>query len=179
MPFGCSCCRSQTGRSGEETLIKKGEYMLLKDLMRVKHVSSTDELSAANERRQKIIDYIRSKPAGTIITYTDFMEATGSESYGTIGSTIKSMLHNDMIRRYGEAGGYTYAVVEDASTVAIVNKLKPANKPKKAKKNTVKAKVIPEPKPTDIEALAMKYGWENPDRNNDLRAFVAWHKEQK
>ena len=149
--------------------------MLLKDLARFKNKNTTDELSVNNERRQKLIDYIRSKPAGTILTYSDFMKVVDIDNYGSIGSLIKIMLKNDQICCYGEMGGYTYAVPDDAASLLLNTPKKGGRRPGagRPKKNAVV-----KPKPSDIEVMAMRFGWENPDQNNDLRAFVGWYKKQ-
>lgn len=109
-------------------------------------------------RRQRIIDYVLSRPVGTRIKLIEFQKVAEYKSFQSADSLIKHMLKTGRLTRE-ELGLKQYAYYVPGKQHGFV---------KVIRKGTVRYDMV------QINELAMRFSWENPDNHNDLRKFVLW-----
>lgn len=134
---------------------------------------SSPVLDAKKKRKLKIErvkEYVRSKPAGTKFQYVDLIYAAGYNA-------AQEKQYN---------AGYAFIKGLDAKGIIKIEKTNKYRKevtiPSDANAQTPLKKIVNQlPKPentrvisiTEIEQKARNLSWHNPDKHNDLRAFIA------
>lgn len=140
----------------------------LRDTAKVKVSSETIKAAEAGLsfkrkqelRRESIIAYIKSRPSGTRIAMDEFRQIGSFATTANADAFIKVMLKHKLIDRDNiTPRTYWYSVPNDAPRTIRAAKLKYTA--------------------TQIEEMAMKFSWEQPDWHNDLHKFIEWLKEQK
>lgn len=108
-------------------------------------------------RREAIIAYIKRKPLGTRIKLEEFKQAGNFATDANTDVFIKKMLKDGVIIRENLTPRTFCYQVAGGGEVRVTRPADP-----RRKKLT----------PLEIEQLAMKWSWENPDCYNDLRQFI-------
>lgn len=132
-------------------------------------------------KEQKVLDLIRSRPAGSRIGLRDFARVLMT-SEPSAHEFIKGMVKRGKISKHNlSPKTFYYAILDDAKTVTPTEE-KPIEEPKAELTSNPNAAPTP-PMPSshhldiDIERKAMQYSWETPDDNNNLRGFIEWYKK--
>jgi hypothetical protein len=112
-------------------------------------------------RKQLILSFVKSKPLGTYIKLSDFRAIGDFPHEGAAHTFVMGMVGKGMLEK--EALGprrFTYRVPG-------------------AKDSDVKILRAATPRLTmdELEEQAMKFAWDNPEKNNDLRGFIGALKE--
>jgi hypothetical protein len=121
-----------------------------------------NKIKRRNLREKLVVEYIKSRPAGTRISNDELQRIAGFNSTGAISMMLQSMIKRGIIGR-NQIGrkGYSY-FVNDAVTV------KPADVPAQPKPTISEPTNIP----TNLESLARDFSWRY--NSDSLREFVKW-----
>jgi hypothetical protein len=122
-------------------------------------------------RRERVLGYIRSKPAGERIKLPEIMQLLNIKNFGSADSLIRSMLRQGLIRRH-EIGlrAYAYSIPGDANTVTPPRESEPKSEPTPQTAESVVS---------ELEQCAMRYSWHNPEQHDSLRGFIRWMREAR
>lgn len=110
-------------------------------------------------RRQKMIDYIKSKPLGTPIRIEEFGEASKTTK-ANAQLYIKKMLDDGTILREALSPKKFCYSVQDSQVKVI--------------RAATMRWTAPE-----LEDIAMRFAWNHPEHHNDLHSFIIWLKDGK
>ena len=111
-------------------------------------------------RRQRIIEYIKRKPMGARIKLEEFVQAGHFKTDSNADVFVRKMIAEGIIERENlSPRTFCYRVVQQEEEVRVV---------KRATERLTASQ---------IEEKAMQFSWEHPEEQNDLRAFVAWLKD--
>jgi hypothetical protein len=127
-------------------------------------------------RRKLLVDYIQSKPAGTIITLADLMGVGQITSSGWATGFVQRMIRDGVIARYDGDRPRThyYGVLTNIRS----HKIEPVVEHEIPVETPVEIPVVKAPVAQNayeiVLGLAKDFWWE--ERSIELRAFVEWVK---
>jgi hypothetical protein len=146
-------------------------------------------------REQAVIDLINSKPAGTKLTYPDFMQVTNLE-HGSTGKFLANMVEEGKIGRIMlgpiAKNGFSYYVAvkgkkleqptmaptHTAAKESAVEQVQPISEEPIKETNHINVSHISELQIASalVEKYAKDYYWET--TSNDIKGFVKWMDER-
>jgi hypothetical protein len=136
------------------------------------HNSLLSQKDRIRLRRERVVEYIRSVPAGTPIKPVDIMRHAGIDlSSATRTAFFNSMVRDGIITKEPVFGThkFTFTVVGDAKTIVPP---KPKEEPVVEEADKPADEVAVRSDTTTLESLAKEFAWKN--NSDSLREFVEW-----
>lgn len=144
----------------------------------VKHRASQ---RAMEMRRELVKSYIQSKPYGKRIKMVEFARAMGTTE-GRADQIIKNMVTRGVIVRHElSPRRFFYTVPGDVKVTKPGTVVEPEHEPSPEEVAKVAAEVNYSPQQIyagTLEEAAMRFAWQHPLYNNDLREFLKWFKSE-
>lgn len=137
-------------------------------------------------RLEAVKAYIESKPYGTRIKASEFRQVMNAGTEANAYNIIKLMIRDGLIFQWNIGPkSFFYTVPTEVKTTKLAEYEVESGVPAPGQVDDIDeaavAKIMAEKRTAvdvDLEQLAMKFGWEHPLYNNDLREFVKWASRQ-
>ena len=142
-----------------------------------------DKVQKKNMRRALIEALISRKRPSTRIQMSEFQEAGNFDTEARAKSFVQGMIDAGIIKRYKlSSRTYSYSMVEHSAGVEPMSPVQETLLPPPATQSLpdMDGPTRTEPAPIQgLEELAMKFSWQHPDVQNDLREFVSWYNKRR
>lgn len=173
---------------------KRSFYIIPEEVRTIGVITDADPASFFAERDQKMMDVIAGLPYGKMISPLKLgrqFGLSGPRTHQILKRLVKAghlIAQAPIDTNYGK-----FYYVPDKSEATIVpsapqkdeideeklNELNQAGRPAIPAPRDITEPVYSEPIPDNLESIAMRFGWEHPLFNNDLREFVKWHQKNQ
>jgi hypothetical protein len=121
-------------------------------------------------RRELALAYISKKPYGKRLKANELLGVTDLTTAGGAHIYLQNLVRDGYLTKHELGPRSAFYVVNEPVTTLKSGQLV---------EYTDEPPVIAPPAAPSLEEQAMRFGWEHPLYNNDLREFIKWLKEQK